>query len=355
MPKNIYPGKKIYEKNNYFETRITFDKISNDPKINNIIKPEYQGSLDEDRVNNMISEYLKNPLYLKFKDKIIIGNLNDTWYCVDGQHRLEMIKRLYSENNIANDSINFCWYKCNDEEYMKELFMSVNYDSTKNKYYIESDAFDQIKICEFTKLLKNSYKSYFANKKTERGKKYTIEEFRDKLIELDYFKNDVFNDAKEILDHIKFENDEYHKLNRYDVTIKNNDLDIYYKDEQKCIVDKIIFTLKNTNFLDWLQDKNELPYHPPKKSKEKISSYKKKKVWEKEFGIFENGMCPISFCNTILNNSQNKNWECGHIISEFNNGPTEPYNLRPICKNCNSSMGSKNWYVYDSSTVLELI
>ena len=57
---------------------------------------------------------------------------------------------------------------------MKELFMSANYDSTKNKYYIESDAFDQIKICEFTKLLKNSYKSYFANKKTERPNTHEI-------------------------------------------------------------------------------------------------------------------------------------------------------------------------------------
>ena len=34
-----------------------------------------------------------------------------------------------------------------------------------------------------------------------------------------------------------------------------------------------------------------------------------------------------------------KNWECGHIISEFHGGTTEPDNLRPICKNCNSSMG----------------
>ena len=36
MPKNIYPGKKMYEKDKYFETKISFDKIYNDPKINNI-------------------------------------------------------------------------------------------------------------------------------------------------------------------------------------------------------------------------------------------------------------------------------------------------------------------------------
>ena len=143
-----------------------------------------------------------------------------------------------------------------------------------------------------------------------------------------------------MLDHIRSENDEYYNLNRYDVTIQNDNLNIYYKDEQKCIEDKIIFSLKNTNFLKWLQDKNELPYHPPKISKDKYHLIKKESM-EKEFGEFEAGMCPISFCQTILNNDKNKNWDCGHIISEFNQGATEPYNLRPICKNCNSSMGSK--------------
>ena len=29
MPKNKYPGKKICEEDNFFETQITFDKINN--------------------------------------------------------------------------------------------------------------------------------------------------------------------------------------------------------------------------------------------------------------------------------------------------------------------------------------
>lgn len=33
-------------------------------------------------------------------------------------------------------------------------------------------------------------------------------------------------------------------------------------------------------------------------------------------------------------------FHCGHVISEKNNGEITVDNLRPICQNCNSSMGT---------------
>ena len=35
-------------------------------------------------------------------------------------------------------------------------------------------------------------------------------------------------------------------------------------------------------------------------------------------------------------------FHCGHIISEKNGGKVDINNLRPICQNCNSSMGTTN-------------
>ena len=98
MPRNPYPGKKITlinTRNDYFETLISFEQIYNNPKINNLKKPVEQGYLDENKVKEMIEEYKENPLFLRFKNRIIIGNLNDTWYIVDGQHRLEMARQIY--------------------------------------------------------------------------------------------------------------------------------------------------------------------------------------------------------------------------------------------------------------------
>ena len=42
------------------------------------------------------------------------------------------------------------------------------------------------------------------------------------------------------------------------------------------------------------------------------------------------------------------NRHTGHIISENNGGETDITNLRPICKKCNLSMGSKNWNEYEN-------
>ena len=35
-------------------------------------------------------------------------------------------------------------------------------------------------------------------------------------------------------------------------------------------------------------------------------------------------------------------FNCGHIVAEANGGDTIVSNLKPICQNCNSSMGTKN-------------
>lgn len=35
-------------------------------------------------------------------------------------------------------------------------------------------------------------------------------------------------------------------------------------------------------------------------------------------------------------------FHCGHVISEAKGGKTVVSNLKPICQNCNSSMGTKN-------------
>ena len=46
--------------------------------------------------------------------------------------------------------MNFWWYKCDNQKDIEQLFISVNFDSTKNQNFIQSDAFDKIKITEFT-------------------------------------------------------------------------------------------------------------------------------------------------------------------------------------------------------------
>ena len=41
-------------------------------------------------------------------------------------------------------------------------------------------------------------------------------------------------------------------------------------------------------------------------------------------------------------------FHCGHVIAEINGGKTEIHNLRPICAQCNLSMGSMDMNEYKS-------
>lgn len=73
--------------------------------------------------------------------------------------------------------------------------------------------------------------------------------------------------------------------------------------------------------------------------KEKIPKAVRTAVWNNFIGNEKGvGKCYVGCGEQI---SQN-NFECGHVISEKCGGKVILDNLRPICSNCNKSMGQKN-------------
>jgi hypothetical protein len=84
---------------------------------------------------------------------------------------------------------------------------------------------------------------------------------------------------------------------------------------------------------------------PVKKQKQKetkkksISATIKKLVWNTNIGE-DIGKAKCLCCKTT--DITQLSFNCGHIIAEANGGETIVSNLKPICQNCNSSMGTKN-------------
>jgi myosin heavy subunit len=76
-----------------------------------------------------------------------------------------------------------------------------------------------------------------------------------------------------------------------------------------------------------------------KKPKKKISQALRKAVWDKfigkEIGSTKCLCCKVEDINQF-------DFHCGHIISEKMGGKTNLQNLKPICKTCNSSMAIEN-------------
>jgi hypothetical protein len=346
MPRHSYIGKQSKDtdkRDRYFETVVQFDEIYNNPKMEKIHKPNYQGALIEKKIEAMVEEYLENPLFLRSKNRIIIGCLGENWYIVDGQHRVEMARQLYQEQS-KNDTLVFCWYECANEQDMRGLFNSLNQDSIKNKFYIQTQDFTQIVVLEFIRRLKTHCKPYFAGKKTENGRLMAVEECVAKLRSIHFF--DQFKDSQQAYTYLREKNNEFYEINRYRINFQENKT-MFYVEEGKNIAEGIIFPLKRNNFIKWLEDPKNPPIHYSKKSsKDRISPYKKSVVWKRQFGESVEGKCPISFCTRKLRRVKN-GWQCGHIVSEHNGGPTEPSNLKPICGECNSSMGRMNWNDWD--------
>jgi hypothetical protein len=73
--------------------------------------------------------------------------------------------------------------------------------------------------------------------------------------------------------------------------------------------------------------------------KKTIPSTVKKLVWNTNIGE-EIGKTKCLCCKST--DITQMSFNCGHIIAEVNGGNTIVSNLKPICQNCNSSMGTKN-------------
>ena len=88
---------------------------------------------------------------------------------------------------------------------------------------------------------------------------------------------------------------------------------------------------------------------PIQKEKEKEKEKKKKKkpipatikrlVWNTHIGE-EIGKAKCLCCK--ITDITQLSFNCGHIIAEYNGGQLIVSNLKPICQNCNSSMGTKD-------------
>jgi len=116
-------------------------------------------------------------------------------------------------------------------------------------------------------------------------------------------------------------------------------LNNYFKD-----IDDFIYKIYdyNSNFHEFYKFIIFNPIFTKKDNKYKKKSIPKSlkiKVWNTYVGE-DIGKIKCLCCDTI--DITQSIFECGHIIAEANGGDTIVSNLKPICQNCNSSMGTKN-------------
>lgn len=331
---------KIRNENKYYETYPTFGDISNSNKLKT---PRCQAELNENKVTEMIQEYKKDKYKFKMKDTIIIGVLHDMPFLVDGQHRIEMAKRLIKDKSLSNydielEDFRFCYYIVNNQKELRELFNSVNKDSIKNEWWINTDEQTQVSIDQFKMHIKKKFNNKGTFPRSKHQYKYTLNEICQLCKKHNLFNN---TNPNTLANDIIKKNDDL--IQKY---YTNYNETKYYSEDNKCIKNnKNLFLLKNINFFDYFA-KDEPLYHKEKLKKKSIPKILKDKCWELTYENKDAVICPIPHCGKQLNKYDTSTWHAGHIISECNGGKTEINNLRPICKDCNLSMGKKNWNDY---------
>ena len=339
------PGQLIGHIRAKFQERtISFKKIL----TLDLHRPPFQIDLDDDKIEGMMKSFKKNRDFLMFKNKVVIGvivtkfstfDTNYKMYVIDGQHRIEMAKRLALEED-ENDSLTFCYYETNSDKEMKKLFIEINKDSFKNAKYIGLDDFKQNIHDELKNYLYAEKSLFFAPKKKETNKLITISEFLDKLTTKNYFEK--FTLLKQIIQDLESKNKIFYKSIDYKEYLIE-DPNYFYMDERSSISEGFIAGLKNNNFLDFLCD-NSVPDHKFKKQKDVISPKLRILVWTRWYGEQPSGPCPL--CKETIKIGKN-GFHCGHITSEANGGLTILENLRPLCGTCNTKMNAMNWMDYE--------
>ena len=85
--------------------------------------------------------------------------------------------------------------------------------------------------------------------------------------------------------------------------------------------------------------KENIKKNKNKNKKEHIPATIKRLVWNSHIGE-EIGKAKCCCCK--ITDITQLSFNCGHIIAESNGGELIVSNLKPICQNCNSSMGTRN-------------
>jgi hypothetical protein len=114
-----------------------------------------------------------------------------------------------------------------------------------------------------------------------------------------------------------------------------NKIEFYTNIDGKNLMNEIKTILDNIKILPIKKIKET----KPKTKKKTISSTIKKLVWNTNIGE-DIGKAKCLCCKST--DITQISFNCGHIIAEANGGETIVSNLKPVCQNCNSSMGTKN-------------
>jgi hypothetical protein len=319
----------------YVITRVEFASFMNN---NDLSYFKFQRNIDENHVDSIMDfqqlQYNKTGEY-KFIHPIIIGSYDNTnkHIVLDGQHRIEVIKKLVNNFNIIVQVI-----QLKDE---KEAYANIKLINT-HKPYVQLES-NYISLVD-KKLLK--YKSFISSA-TKRGPQ--VPNFNINIVDNLLNKNSKWI-TSEFIKEMDILSD-FIRTNWISMSISKKSFDkalsktgpTFYLGlmRNNSWLDAIIIKMRGTNYCDI-----EYSSYPFKLKRYSISSSVKDKLWRTHSSNKCEALCYIGKCGTVISY---RNFKVGHVKSVFDGGSSDIDNLRCICHDCNVQMATQNLEEYKKS------
>ena len=317
---------------------------------NNIIIPNFQRDIQEDKVKQIVTQYKQEHkthqnYFIKHGYTMCLCKIGKKLYLIDGQHRYNALKNVYEDG--YNDNALIRIQLCESIDEMKRDFALLNINSNIPIVYTYfEDEFVQELMLNLKSQLKMHFGNCFSRSQSTTNNKMHIDEFM-KLFDMDFIKQLYLENNKvnlyekleiinEVVKLILSEHNETEILNY----ISKNDLSVIKESG-------FYLSLKNIKWMEHFTDPSK-DIHISLLNKIK-SNYKKKKIPKalKEVVIHKHfGNKFISNCFVCSKELNRNDVQIGHIVPEVEGGELIEDNLKCICKCCNSSMGTRNLYEF---------
>jgi hypothetical protein len=297
--------------------------------IKNILKyekPQCQRNISEERLSVMeekIKEHL-NPV-----TPIYFCKLNRKRFVIDGQHRLEVYKKL---KELHNEKICIVQIKVDNEQDIENYFQLINDQLPLPDVYRMREDIRNIILKTYDYFTKKYPKSFHNKQKHKKANR-------------PYMWDHVFMSQ---LTEIVSEDSEYDVMNKFDVKNSQDLIELLenlnkkYSEQDleffKCspkTIERIkkgkmtYFGLFNKNWMDGITNFEDLEPQKPMTNALRFA------CWNKYIGK-DIGKAKCWCCNNL--DIWQQQFEAGHVRARNKGGKNVVTNLRPICSKCNREM-----------------
>lgn len=318
-----------------------------------IIVPDLQRSVNHDRVQ-LIIDYQKERFHSNH-DFVFLGDLvvattagptsspsstPPSYLLIDGHHRYSAIQQLYVLK--PDYKISLLVVHTTSEFTVQDAFVLLNKNEPVPDYIINTtlELGKRTLLSTFEKMFLTEFKAFVKPSAKPRRPHINLTHVLDALASSDGAAFvERMESAKIMLGYMKWVN-----INKWKPMLDHKGRALC---EKKGMLVTPLYMCADVDAdwltrTDWMEEFLRImrPVAPPTsllglKKKTTIPKPVRDRVWQNAFDTSTEGFCACCAKTVTV-----FDFEAGHIVPEAKGGTTTEHNLRPICKTCNTSMGT---------------